>query len=52
MSKFLNNKLFRYLAVFLFLNSKTPLLFSFHAAKALEDLSGGIAEFKNKKTDK
>ena len=36
----------------LVLNSKTPLVFIAHAARALEDLTGRIEEFKNKKTDK
>jgi hypothetical protein len=34
----------------LVLNSKTPLVFRDHAARALEDLTGRTAEFKNKKT--
>ena len=33
----------------LVLNSSTPLVFRAHAARALEDLTGRIAEFKNKK---
>jgi len=36
----------------LVLNSKTPLVFIAHAARALDDLTGRIEEFKNKKTDK
>ena len=36
----------------LVLNSKTPLVFIAHAARDLEDLTGSIEEFKNKKTDK
>ena len=72
MIKFLDNKLFRYLFVFLFFNSSIlpvrsssalaawvintngvlELRFIAHAARALEDLTGRIEEFKNKKTDK
>ena len=36
----------------LVLNSKNPLEFRAHAARALDDLTGRIKEFKNKKTDK
>ena len=48
MSKFFNNKLFRYLSVFLFFSSSTPSVWSSSALAAWELKSNGVLELRTK----
>ena len=48
MSKFFNNKLFRYLSVFLFFSSSTPPVWSSSALAAWELKSNGVLELRTK----